>query len=136
MKAKIIGLVVAMATIVSVANAQESGMKARVTGTDNVSTMVFRPSPSSSLSCQVGEFPVYKDARLTEVDFRDLQKIIVRPDVPAKVDSTHISVELISRDGQSQVYEMSKYTRILGDTEEGSYSLKVGDLKSLEVLDE
>ena len=117
------------------ANAQEQRSRIKIVDSGNKSTIVYNTTPSSSLSCHAGDFPVYKDATLTEVDFRELQKIIIRPDVPAKVDSSYISVEMITKDGQSQVYEMAKATRFIGNTDNGSFSVKVKDVKTLEIVD-
>ena len=117
------------------ANAQEQRSRIKIVDSGNKSTIVYNTIPSSSLSCQAGDFPVYKDATLTEVDFRELQKIIIRPDVPAKVDSSYISVEMVTKDGQSQVYEMAKATRFIGNTDNGSFSVKVKDVKTLEIVD-
>lgn len=116
------------------ANAQEPRSKVKIVDNGNKSTIVYNTTPSSSKSCQAGDFPVYRDASLTEVDFRELQKIIIRPDVPARVDSSYISVEMITKDGKSQVYEMAKTTRFIGDTDDGSFSVKVMDVKTLEVV--
>jgi len=113
--------------------AQENRSKVKVVDANEKSVIVYGAMPSSSLSCQVGDFPAFRNASLTTVDFRDLQKIIVRHDLPARMDTSYVSVEMVTRDGESEVYEMSKSTRILGDTDEGSFSVKVKDLKSLEI---
>lgn len=115
--------------------AQQPKSKVKIVDNGNKSTIVYNTTPSSSLSCQAGDFPVYKDASLTQVDFRELQKIIIRPDVPAKVDTSYISVEMVTKDGHSQVYEMAKTTRFIGDTDNGNFSVKVKDVKTLEIVD-
>ena len=113
--------------------AQGPRSKTKVVDANNQSVIVYGAMPSSSLSCQVGDFPAYRDDSLTTVDFRDLQKIIVRHDLPAKLDTSYVSVEMVTKDGDSEVYEMSKSTRIIGDTEEGSFSMKVKDVSTLEI---
>ena len=125
-------LFVVMLTLGAIA--QENRSKVKIVDANEESVIVYGAMPSSSLSCQVGDFPAFRDAQLTTVDFRDLQKIIVRHDLPARVDTSYVSVEMVTRDGESEVYEMSKSTRILGDTDEGSFSVKVKDVKSLEIV--
>ena len=129
---KLIGSVI-MVMLTLGAFAQGTRSKTKVVDAKNQSVIVYGAMPSSSLSCQVGDFPAYRDDSLTTVDFRELQKLIVRHDLPAKLDTSYVSVEMVTKDGESEVYEMSKFTRIIGDTEEGSFSMKVKDVNSLEI---
>ena len=116
------------------AHAQGSRSKVKIVETNDKSTIVYGTTPSSSLSCQAAEFPVYLDESLTQVDFNDLRKIIIHHELPAKVDTNYVSVELITKNGESDIYEMVKSTRLIGDTDDGSFSVKVKDVKTLELV--
>lgn len=135
MKIKQIFSVIALISFFMGANAQPPKSKVKIVDTQNESTIVYGTTPSSSLSCQAADFPVYLDASLTQVNFNDLQKIIVHHEMPAKMDTNYIRVEMITKDGESEVYEMVKNTRFLGNTDKGSFSVKVKDVQTLEIVE-
>jgi len=114
---------------------QEPKVKIRVVGTDQVSTIVEAVSTSSSSSCMTADFPVYQGESSKEVYFNDLKKIIVRHDKPAEDGMHYISVKLITKDGESGLYEMINNIRITGKSEEGDFSVMVKDVQTVEVID-
>jgi hypothetical protein len=114
---------------------QEPKVKIRVVDTDQVSTIVEAVSTSSSSSCMTADFPVYQGESSKEVNFSDLKKIIVRHDKPAEDGMHYISVELITKDGESGLYEMINNIRITGKSEKGDFSVMVKDVQTVEVID-
>ncbi len=114
--------------------AQEQELKVKIVDTDNVTTIINQVSSSSSSSCNTSDFPVYQGTTKRDVDFRDIKKVIVRHDKPAEDVNNYLTVELIQRNGESSVYEMIKNIRITGKSDEGDFSVKVIDVKTIEVL--
>ena len=115
-------------------NAQEPKVKLKVVDIDNVSTIVEAVSTSSSSSCMTADFPVYQGESSKEVNFSDLKKIVVRHDKPAEDGMHYISVELITREGESGLYEMINNIRITGKSEGGDFSVMVKDVQTVEVI--
>lgn len=123
-----------LALIIIGANAQEPKVKLRIVDTGDVTTIIDNVGTSSSSSCNTADFPVYQGKSLTEVNFSDLKKIIVRHDKPAEDDTNYLSVEIITKSGVSDVFEMIKNIRITGKSEYGDFSVKIVDVKTVEVL--
>lgn len=115
-------------------HAQEQGVTAKITDLEKVTTTLENPSTSSSSSCNTSDFPVYQGSTLKEIDFSDLTWISVRHDITPSDPNNYISVELTFTDGKTGVYEMVKHIRFTGKTEEGSFSLKVKDTNTVEVI--
>ena len=114
--------------------AQQPRLKVKITDKEDVTTIVENISSSSSSSCNTSDFPVYQGTTKTDMNFRDLKKVVVRHDKPAEDATNYLSVELISNEGESGIYEMIKSIRIIGKSEEGNFSIKVIDVKTVEVL--
>jgi len=115
--------------------AQRPQLRVKITDTEGVTTIVERVSSSSSSSCNTSDFPVYQGTEKRDVNFGDLKSIIVRHDQPAEDANNYITIELTDKTGKSGIYEMIKNIRITGKSEEGDYSIKINELKSIEVLD-
>ena len=115
-------------------HAQERGVSAKITDLEKVTTTLMNPSTSSSSSCNTSDFPVYQGSTLTEIDFADLTWISVRHDLTPSDPNNYINVELTFKDGKTGVYEMVKHIRFTGKTEEGSFSLKVKDTNTVEII--
>ena len=124
-----------LALIIIGANAQEPKVKVKIVDTNNVTTIIDRVTTSSSSSCMTADFPVYQGKSLTEVSFSDLKKVIVLHDKPAEDDLNYISIELVTKNGESDVFEMIRNIRFTGETEYGNFSVKVKDIKSVEIMD-
>ena len=106
----------------------------KITDLENVTTTLTNPSTSSSSSCNTSDFPVYQGSTLMEIDFADLSWISVRHDLTASDPNNYIPVELTFKDGKTGIYEMVKHIRFIGRTEEGSFSLKVMETNTVEVV--
>jgi len=114
--------------------AQGPKLKVKITDTNNVTTIVENVSSSSSSSCNTSDFPVYQGTVKTDVNFRDLRSIIIRHDLPAEDNNNYLSVELMSKNGESGIYEMIRGIRITGKSEDGDFSAKVNEVSTIEVL--
>ena len=106
----------------------------KITDLENVTTTLTHPSTSSSSSCNTSDFPVYQGSTLKEIDFADLSWISVRHDLSASDPDNYIPVELTFTDGKTGIYEMVKHIRFTGRTQEGSFSLKVMETNTVEVI--
>jgi len=106
----------------------------KITDLKDVTTTLTHPSTSSSSSCNTSDFPVYQGSTLMEIDFADLSWISVRHDLSASDPNNYIPVELTFTDGKTGIYEMVKHIRFTGRTGEGSFSLKVMDTNTVEVI--
>jgi hypothetical protein len=68
------------------------------------------------------------------VNFLDLKRMIVRQDIPAGDNVHYISVELVDKNGESGICEMIRNIRIMGNSDQGKFSAKIQDIKSIEVV--
>jgi hypothetical protein len=106
--------------------------KVRIVDLEDVATVIDKTTTSSTDGS--GNFPVYLYGEKQMKKFDDLYMILVRHDLPASDPSIYISVELIDMEDKSSIYEMAKYTRISGAAESGSFSIKVKDINTLQVM--
>ena len=113
--------------------AQGGGVKAKITDLKNVTTTVTRATSSSSSSCGTSDFPVYQGADAKDVDIADLTWISVRHDL-APSDPSYIKIELDFKDGSSGIYEIVRYIRFTGTTEEGNVGIMVKDINTIEIV--
>lgn len=115
------------------ATAQERGVTVKVTDLKKVTTTVRNATSSSSSSCGTSDFPVYQGADARDVDIADLTWISVRHDLTPS-DPNYVKLELTFKDGSSQIYEMVRYIRFTGSSEEGSFSVMVKDINTIQIL--
>jgi len=134
MSAKRLAVALCLALMVSGSFAQEKKYKVKVFDLQDVITTLDRASSSSSSSCESSDFPVYQGSTKTEVNFGDLNSIIVRHDVPAEDPNNYVTVELEFLDGNSGLYEMVKHIRITGTSESGSFSKKIVEINLIEIV--
>jgi len=106
----------------------------KITDLEKVTTTLSNATTSSSSSCNTSDFPVYQGSTLKEIDFADLTWISVRHDLSPSDPNNYISVELTFKDGKTGIYEMVKHIRFTGKTSEGSFSLKVMETNTVEVV--
>ena len=106
----------------------------KITDLEKVTTTLSNATTSSSSSCNTSDFPVYQGSTLKEIDFADLTWISVRHDLTPSDPNNYISVELTFKDGKTGIYEMVKHIRFTGRTSEGSFSLKVMETNTVEVV--
>jgi len=106
----------------------------KITDLEKVTTTLTNASTSSSSSCNTSDFPVYQGSTLKEIDFADLSWISVRHDLKASDPNNYVSVELTFKDGKTGIYEMVKHIRFTGRSSEGSFSLKVMETNTVEVV--
>ncbi|MCP4309873.1 MAG: hypothetical protein GY790_01300 [Bacteroidetes bacterium] len=112
--------------------AQETSSKLRIVDLENVATVINSATTSSSE--EQDDFPVYLDGIKQTKKFDDLYMILVRHDLKASDPNIYISVELIDMEDQSSIYEMAKYMRVSGQAESGSFSIKVKEINTIEVM--
>ena len=110
--------------------AQDRGVTVKITDLEKVTTTVRNVSSSSSSSCGTSDFPIYLG---TDVDIADLTWISVRHDL-TPTDPNYIKLELTFKDGTSGIYEMIKYIRFTGKTEEGNFAIIVKDINTIEIV--
>ena len=134
MSAKRLVVALCLALLVSGSFAQEKDYKVKVFDLQDVVTTLDRASSSSSSSCESSDFPVYQGSTKTEVNFADLNSIIVRYDKPAEDPNNYVTVELEYVNGNSGLYEMVKHIRITGTGESGSFSKKIMEINMLEIV--
>lgn len=113
---------------------QAQVVEVKVTDLDKVTTSLTNATTSSSSSCNTSDFPVYQGSTLKEIDFADITWVSVRHDLKASDPNNYMSVELTFKDGKTGIYEMVKHIRFTGQTPEGSYSKKVMDINTVEVI--
>ena len=130
MKLRKIWTVLILATFVMGLYAQGEGTTAKITDLEKVTTTVWNVSSSSSSSCGTSDFPVYLG---TDVDIADLTWISVRHDL-TPTDPNYIKLELTFKDGTSGIYEMIKYIRFTGKTEEGNFGIMVKEINTIEIV--
>ena len=114
--------------------AQEQKVTVKITDLEKVTTTLTNASSSSSSSCNTSDFPVYQGSTQTDLDFADLSWISVRHDLKASDPNNYVSVELTFKDGKTGIYEMVKHIRFTGKTSEGSFSLKVMETNTVEIV--
>ena len=112
---------------------QTKSVTAKITDLKKVTTRVTNASSSSSSSCGTSDFPVYQGTESKDVDIADLTWISVRHDLTPS-DPNYIKLELSFKDGSSGIYEMVKYIRFTGDTEEGSFAIMVKEINTIEIV--
>jgi len=113
--------------------AQDRGVTVKVTDLKKVTTVLQNATSSSSSSCGTADFPVYQGADAKDVDIADLTWISVRHDL-APSDPSYIKIELDFKDGSSGIYEIVRYIRFTGTTEEGNVGIMVKDINTIEVV--
>ena len=113
-------------------NAQGGGVKAKITDLNKVTTTVTNASSSSSSSCGTSDFPVYQGTETKDVDIADLTWISVRHDLTPS-DPNYIKLELTFKDGSTGIYEMVRYIRFTGKTEEGNFGIMVKEINTIQI---
>lgn len=113
--------------------AQGGNVTAKITDLKKVTTTVTNASSSSSSSCGTADFPVYQGSETKDVDIADLTWISVRHDLTPS-DPNYIKLELTFKDGSTGIYEMVRYIRFTGTTEEGSFAIMVKDINTIQIL--
>lgn len=115
------------------AYAQGEGVTVKVNDLKKVTTTVRNASSSSSSSCGTSDFPVYQGTETQDVDIADLTWISVRHDLTPS-DPSYIKLELTFKDGRTGIYEMVRYIRFTGKTDEGNFSMMVKDINTIEII--
>ena len=133
MTQRTIGTVLLFIAFATGAYAQGNSVTAKITDLEKVTTTVANASSSSSSSCGTSDFPVYQGADLKDVDIADLTWISVRHDLTPS-DPSYIKVELTFRDGREEIYEMVRYIRFTGKTEEGNFAMMVKDINTIQIM--
>ena len=133
MTKRIIWAVLILVTIGLGVNAQEGGVSAKITDLKKVTTTVTNASSSSSSSCGTADFPVYQGSETRDVDIADLTWISVRHDLSPS-DPNYIKLELTFKDGSTGIYEMVRYVRFTGRSEEGNVAIMVKDINTIQIL--
>jgi hypothetical protein len=112
---------------------QEKNVTVKITDLKKVTTTVTNASSSSSSSCGTSDFPVYQGTESQDVDISDLTWISVRHDLTPS-DPNYIKLELTFKDGRTGIYEMVRYVRFTGNTEEGNFAIMVKDINTIEIV--
>ena len=115
--------------------AQGKSITVKITDLEKVTTIVQNASTSSSSDCGTSDFSVYQGSTLKEVDIADLTWISVRHDLTPS-DPNYIRLELTFKDGTSGIYEMVRYVRFTGMSEEGNFALMVKEINTIEIVQE
>jgi hypothetical protein len=113
--------------------AQRRGVTMKVTDLDNVTTTVQNATSSSSSSCNTSDFPVYQGPEEKDVNLADLTWISVRHDLTPS-DPNYVKLELTFKDGSTGIYEMVRYVRFAGKTEEGDFAKMVKDINTIQIV--
>lgn len=113
------------------AYAQGESVTVKINDLEKVTTTVSNASTSSS----TGEydFQVLRGSDTRNVFLKDLSWISVRHDLPPGKEN-YIKVELTFKDGSEDIFEMARYTRFTGKSEEGSYATMVKDINTIQIL--
>lgn len=106
--------------------------KVRIVDLEDVAVVI--DNATSSSADESGDFPVYLYGEKQMKKFDDLYMILIRHDIQASDPNIYITVELIDMDDQSSLFEMAKYMRVSGAGETGSFSIKVKDINTLQVI--
>ena len=113
--------------------AQGKSVTVKISDLEKVTTTVQNASSSSSSSCGTSDFPVYQGTSEKDVDIADLTWISVRHDLTPS-DPSYIKLELTFKNGTTGIYEMVRYVRFTGKTEEGNFAIMVKDINTIEVV--
>ena len=113
--------------------AQGKNVTVKITDLEKVTTTVQNASSSSSSSCGTSDFPVYQGTETKDVDIADLTWISVRHDLSPS-DPNYIKLELTFKNGTTGIYEMVRYIRFTGKTEEGNFAIQVKDINTIEIV--
>lgn len=113
-------------------HAQAHSSKVRIVDLENVATVINNVSTSSSL--EADDFPVYQNGVKQMKKFDDLYMILVRHDLTASDSNIYICVELVDMEDHSSICEMAKYMRISGAADSGSFSIKVKEINTIQVM--
>lgn len=133
MKSRTIWTVLFLFTFGIGMHAQRGNVTAKITDLKKVTTTVTNATSSSSSSCGTSDFPVYQGTETRDVDIADLTWISVRHDL-APSDPNYIKLELTFKDGSTGIYEMVRYIRFTGNTEEGNFAIMVKDINTIQIL--
>ena len=134
MKPKRLMITLILLTWVGGAFAQGQRFMVKIVDAQNQTALVENATSSSSSSCNTSDFPVIQDGSRTDINFRDLNRIIVHPEQSTNNDEVYVAVELIHRDGESTMTEMIRSIRFMGNTGEGRYHKKIEDIRTVDVL--
>ncbi len=113
--------------------AQGKSVTARITFLMMVTSTVQNASSSSSSSCNTSDFPVYQGTETKDVDIANLTWISVRHDLTPS-DPSYIKIELTFKNGSTGIYEMVRYIRFTGTSEEESFAIQVKDINTIEIV--
>lgn len=114
--------------------AQDLGVTLKIIDINDVTTIVKEATSSSASSCNSPDFPVLRGGERKDINFNDLSWVTVLHDRPANDENIYINVELTLKNGKTEVHEMIKNIRFTGKTEEGSFSIQVKDISTVQVL--
>lgn len=114
--------------------AQEQRFMVRITESGDRTVLLENATSSSSSSCNSSDFPVMQNGTRTDVNFRDLNSIVVHPERSTQNDEIYVAVELIHRDGSSEMTEMIRSVRLMGNTEEGRYRKRIDEIREVNVI--
>jgi hypothetical protein len=114
--------------------AQEQRFMVRITESGDRTVLLENATSSSSSSCNSSDFPVMQNGSRTDVNFRDLNSIVVHPERSTQNDEIYVAVELIRRDGSSEMTEMIRSVRLMGNTEEGRYRKRIDEIREVSVI--
>ena len=112
---------------------QGQGVTVKISDLKKVTTTVQNASSSSSSLCNTSDFPVYQGTETKDVDIADLTWISVRHDLTPS-DPSYIKLELTFKDGSTGIYEMVRYIRFTGASDEGSFAIMVKDINTIQIL--
>ena len=113
--------------------AQGNSVTVKITDLEKVTTTVQNASSSSSSSCDTSDFPVFQGTESKDVNIADLTWISVRHDLTPS-DPSYIKLELTFKNGTTGIYEMVRYIRFTGKTEEGNFAIQVKDINTIEIV--
>jgi len=113
--------------------AQGKKVTVKITDLEKVTITVQNASSSSSSSCGTSDFPVYQGSEEKDVDIADLTWISVRHDLTPS-DPNYVKLELTFKDGTTGIYEMVRYVRFTGKTEDGNFGMMVKDINTIEIV--
>ena len=110
----------------------EDPTKVRIVDLEDVATQIENATSSSANG--EGDFPVYLYGEKQMKKFDDLYMNRVRHDFEARDPSRYISVELIDMADNSSIFEMAKYMRFSGASNAGTFSIKLLEINTLQVM--
>ena len=132
MKLRTLWTAVLLMAITIATYAQDQNVTAKITDLEKVTTTIQNATTSSS-NCGSSEFPVYQGSKLTNLELADMTWISVRHDLSPS-DPNYVKVELTFKDGKTAIYEMVKYIRFTGTTEEGNFAIMVKEINTIELV--